>query len=358
MVSLAESLDDEEEDDEEIENLGMDAERAVHGHDWAGLLTADERGEMEGCPRPNVDGTKPRTLGDLIMEGIRKKEAEGSQRPEVMSQKLIDVYKRIGEYLAKYTSGKIPRAFKAIPRLLNWEEVLMYTSPEKWTAQAMSQASKIFASNLNAKMAQRFYNLVLLPAVRDDIASNKKLNYHYYQALRKAVFKPAAFIKGILIPLAEEGCTLREAVIIGSVISKVSIPVEHGAAALFKISDSACDWFPTTSYLMGVMINKKWALPTRAISAVVDHYYSFTQEDRTAMMEGPMPVVWHRCLLQFVEKYKYHLTAGQMLKIKETVKSHFHHQIGPEIRKELSLASRNALILQDTPREQNSEMNI
>jgi len=45
----------------------------------------------------------------------------------------------------------------------------------------MFAATKIFASNLNPRMAQRFYNLVLLDAVRADILENKKLNYHYYQ---------------------------------------------------------------------------------------------------------------------------------------------------------------------------------
>lgn len=65
------------------------------------------------------------------------------------------------------------------------------------------QATRIFASNLKEKMAQRFYNLVLLPRVRDDIAEYKKINFHLYQSLRKALYKPGAFMKGILLPLLE-----------------------------------------------------------------------------------------------------------------------------------------------------------
>jgi hypothetical protein len=39
----------------------------------------------------------------------------------------------------------------------------------------------------------------------------------YKQALKKATFKPAAFYKGILIPLcASRTCTLREAVVLSS----------------------------------------------------------------------------------------------------------------------------------------------
>ena len=51
-------------------------------------------------------------------------------------------------------------------------------------------------------MTQRFYALVLLPNVRENIATYKKLNYHLYMALKKAVFKPAAFFKGIILPLS------------------------------------------------------------------------------------------------------------------------------------------------------------
>lgn len=55
---------------------------------------------------------------------------------------------------------------------------------------------RIFASNLKERMAQRFYNLVLLPRVRDDIAEYKRLNFHLYMALKKALFKPGAWFKG------------------------------------------------------------------------------------------------------------------------------------------------------------------
>ena len=35
-------------------------------------------------------------------------------------------------------------------------------------------------------MAQRFYNLVLLPRVVEDLKFNKRLNYHLYQVARLA----------------------------------------------------------------------------------------------------------------------------------------------------------------------------
>lgn len=62
---------------------------------------------------------------------------------------------RIGKVLARYKSGRIPKAFKVIPILRNWESILYVTNPDKWTPQATFQATKIFASNMNEKLAQR-----------------------------------------------------------------------------------------------------------------------------------------------------------------------------------------------------------
>ena len=75
----------------------------------------------------------------------------------------------MGKLLSRYRAGKLPKAFKIIPSLRQWEEVLYLTMPFEWSAHAMRAATRIFASNLNPKMAQRFYALVLLPTVRDDI---------------------------------------------------------------------------------------------------------------------------------------------------------------------------------------------
>jgi hypothetical protein len=58
-------------------------------------------------------------------------------------------------------------------------------------------------------MAQRFYNTILFPRVIDDITENKRLNYHLYRALKKAIYKPAAFYKGIILPLCEVSGLMR-----------------------------------------------------------------------------------------------------------------------------------------------------
>ncbi|KAF4726807.1 hypothetical protein FOZ63_018712, partial [Perkinsus olseni] len=197
------------------------------------------------------------------------------------------------------------------------------------------EATKIFVSNLSPKQAQRYLNLVLLPAVREDIAVNKRLNFHYYEALKAATFKPAAWFKGIFLPLIIcPTCTIREAVIVCSVLSKCSLPVLHSAAALVRLCQlSGYSWpGPTASIAIRTIINKKYSLPTRAVTAVVDHYKGFIPDERE------MPVLWHQSLLAFVQRYKHELSQSEIQTLKAVMKAHPHKEITIEIRRELSAA--------------------
>jgi len=228
-----------------------------------------------------------------------------------------------------YKVGKMPKAFKVVPKLNNWEEILSLTNPLDWSPNAMYEAVKIFASNFNPRMAQRFYNLVLLPCVRDNLAEHKRLNFHYYRALHKALFKPAAFFKGILFPLASESCTLREAMIMSSVLSKASIPLVHASAVLVRLCEMS-PWYGTTSIFIATLVNKKYSLPLRVIDALVNHFCAFEGDDRV------LPIVWHRSLLLFVQRYKFDISPQQRRRILNTLKVHLHYGIGPEVRREFT----------------------
>lgn len=65
-------------------------------------------------------------------------------------------------------------------------------------------------------------------------------------------------------------CTLREAIIIGSVLAKNSIPLLHSSAAMLKIAEM--DYSGSNSIFLRVFIDKKYALPYRVIDAVVYHF--------------------------------------------------------------------------------------
>lgn len=202
---------------------------------------------------------------------------------------------RVGQLLSRYKSGKLPKAFKIIPSLNNWEEILYITDPDNWSPHATYEATRMFVSNLKAQQAQKFFSLVLLDRVREDIQENKKLHYHLFLALKKALYKPAAFFKGVLFPLCESGsCTLKEASILGSVLTRVSIPVLHSSAALLRLADM--DYTGPNSLFIRILLDKKYALPYKVVDALVSHFARFQNDPRE------MPVLWHQSLLVFAQR--------------------------------------------------------
>lgn len=68
-------------------------------------------------------------------------------------------------------------------------------------------------------------------------------------------------------------CTLREAIIIGSVIGKNSIPMLHSAAAILKLAEM--EYNGATSIFLRILFDKKYALPYRVVDAVVFHFLGY-----------------------------------------------------------------------------------
>jgi len=348
-TNIVDEDSDDEEEDEAIEELSVEEgdddfiendQGFVNVRD--GTLGLSPEDEAVVAAMNSGEGVEVRkTLADIIMEKIAEKESKDrgdmlvdNDEDELPSlpPKVVEVYTDIGQILSRYTSGKLPKAFKVIPSLSNWEQVLYLTRPDLWTPHAMYAATRIFASNLNPKMAQRFYYLVLLDAVRADIHQQKKLNYHYYLSLKKAVYKPAAFFKGLLLPLCKENCTLREAAIVASVLQRVSIPVHHSAVAIHKLAQMK-EYNGAASIFIKTLLNKKYALPVPVIASLVRHFASFIEDDRD------LPVLWHQALLTFCQRYKNEVQDQARESLRLVMKKHYHHKITPEIRRELFGAS-------------------
>ena len=116
---------------------------------------------------------------------------------------LLHFYSRLGLLLRSYKSGPLPKLFKVIPSLPAWARMLALTHPENWSPHACRAATKIFISNMKPAQAQLFLSVVLLDAIRGDIQENKKLNVHYFEALKKSLYKPGAFFKGIIFPMLD-----------------------------------------------------------------------------------------------------------------------------------------------------------
>lgn len=265
------------------------------------------------------------------------------------------VYSKVGLILSRYKAGKLPKPFKILPTIPAWETLLAITRPENWTPNSMYAATRIFISS-KPYNAQIFLNTVLLPAVQSHIAETQKLNVHLYNALKKALYKPSAFFKGIVFPmLTESRCTQREATIVASVVAKVSVPVLHSAAALHRLCEIAAEQMSSDPDAAGpcnifikTLLEKKYALPFKVIDALVFHFLRFRAVGASSAdaMDtesvagdlggtGKLPVIWHQCLLAFAQRYRNDITEDQREALLDLLLTRGHKNISPEVRREL-----------------------
>jgi essential nuclear protein 1 len=157
--------DDEEawgSEDDEVEEIEVDPNdlelfnKFNPSFDPATLLDPKADGDEE----PQGPGTN---LADLILEKIAAHEAaqqrgEGESVPQVqgggdmedaveLPAKVHEVYTQVGLLLSRYKSGKLPKPFKILPTLPQWDVLVDITRPDSWTANAVYEATKIFTSS-------------------------------------------------------------------------------------------------------------------------------------------------------------------------------------------------------------------
>ncbi|KIK42739.1 hypothetical protein CY34DRAFT_804569 [Suillus luteus UH-Slu-Lm8-n1] len=340
-VQFADDDDDDDDDDSDDDDMSDNG-------DAEDMFQLDS-GDIQALDTllPSNSGER-RTLADIIFAKLESGETNGvnvvhkvqqdQEHPDPalgLDPRLVESYSKLAVFLHGYKSGPLPKFFKVIPSLPAWARVLALTRPENWSPHACRAATRIFVSTMKPAQAQLFLSVVLLDAIREDIQSNKKLNVQYYECLKLALFKPAAFFKGIVFPMLENGCTLKEAAIIASVIAKKKVPVLHSAAALLRIANM--DYTGPNSLFIRVLIDKKYQLPYKVVDALVFHFIrlSNTYKARGRGDTQKLPVLWHQSLLAFCQRYSPDLTPDQKDALLDVIRVNPHLQIGLEVRREL-----------------------
>jgi essential nuclear protein 1 len=155
---------------------------------------------------------------------------------------------------------------------------------------------------------------------------------HYYNCLKKALFKPSGFFKGIIIPLSDS-TTAKEAAIFGSIIKKCSIPIAHSAACIMKLIDKCMTKVSMGAlFFMKMLLLKKYALPTPVKEALVKFFIKFTEYSS----KTPLPVLWHQTLLILVQVYKLDLNDEEKNLLRNLIAKQEHYLISEEVLKELN----------------------
>ncbi|EPT03093.1 hypothetical protein FOMPIDRAFT_1040573 [Fomitopsis schrenkii] len=129
--------------------------------------------------------------------------------------------------------------------------------------------------------------------------------------MRRALYKPAAFFKGIVSHLLNSGRTLQEAAIVTSVLAKVKVPLMHSVAALIRLANMS--YSGPDSLFVRELLDKRHALPYKVVDALGFHFIrlSNTYEVRRAGDAEKLPVLWHQFLLVFCQWLR-EINRGQM----------------------------------------------
>ncbi|GAP85215.1 putative bystin-like protein [Rosellinia necatrix] len=342
------------DDDESDVDASLDPEALKTFHDF--FPHDDDPIQWTGqTERTGFTGTQETNLADLILAKISAHEAgrdmdriEETGPDEIeFSPRVIEVYTKVGIFMSRYKSGKLPKPFKVLPSVPGWERIIELTNPPGWTTNACSAATRIFVSS-GPVVARRFVEMILLDRVRDDIDEHKKLSPHLWDALKKSLFRPEAFFNGFLFPLVSSGsCTLKEAHIISGILLRVSVPVLHSAAAIKALCDIASGDLGAAGVVntfLKTLLEKRYALPWQAIDSLVFHFLRMKhvgiEAGEKSLKEGGRPtVIWHQCLLVFAQRYRNEITEDQREALLDLLLEFGHNQITPEIRREL-LAGR------------------
>lgn len=151
---------DEWEDVDEHEKDVFDKDGYFDVMETEAMISANDQAILSafGTEKP-AKVSEGKSLADLIMQKLSAGDYQDGETADAkdvrgfgvedIDPKVIKTYKKLGVVMKTYRSGKLPKAFKVIPLVANWEELLFLTSPHTWSPNATYEATKIFASNFN-----------------------------------------------------------------------------------------------------------------------------------------------------------------------------------------------------------------
>jgi essential nuclear protein 1 len=120
-----------------------DTQAQISHNDEKLLKTLQKRREETGKAQPKQ--AESINLADLIMQKLQSgqfQDGAALDKKQVryedledgvassLDPKVVAAYKSLGTVLRQYKSGKLPKLFKIMPQIANWEEVLFLTKPE------------------------------------------------------------------------------------------------------------------------------------------------------------------------------------------------------------------------------------
>lgn len=219
-----------------------------------------------------------------------------------------------GLILKKYKSGTLPKILLGVPASSAWEPVLELMNPTEWSPHATLAVTRLFISKLPEDQAYLFNKNILLHRVRVELRTSQKLSIHLFDALGKATFKPRAFYKGIIFPLAQTDACSVLIKATSSILKRSSIPAQISSPALVHLTQMPYNG--AVAAFIATILDKNYTFPISTLNHAIAFYEQVAREH----VSTQLPLVYHVGLMTLVRKYGVALQGEQQLRLVEIVR--------------------------------------
>jgi len=186
--------------------------------------------------------------------------------------KVLKIFERTCLLLKIYRSGKIPKILKILPFLKNFEEILWLLRPDSWSSQALYVITRLFILRLDDLQIGRFFTQILAPRFQEAVFQPKKISSLLFLCLKVSTFRAKHFFSSLLFPiLKSQNCSIKEAIILGSVINKASFLLENVVWSLVSLVEDPCT--SPKLILIRIFLSKNYSLPYRILDILLDFFH-------------------------------------------------------------------------------------
>ena len=213
--------------------------------------------------------------------------------------KVLKILERTGIILKVYKSGKIPKIIKIIPLFENFEDLIWYTRPDRWSTQALFIISKIFIKKLNNFETKRFLTLIFLPRLQECIFKKENLNLYIPFISKIANLNPKIFFSSIILPFFKSSnCCKKESVVLSLILLKISFQTKHiswGLIKLLKTSQNSSKFI-----ILRTLLAKNYNFSYRLLDILVDFFIKNKHRTKN--------VFFLKCYIIFLKNYSKFLS--------------------------------------------------
>jgi essential nuclear protein 1 len=213
--------------------------------------------------------------------------------------KVLKILERTGIILKVYRSGKVPKIVKIIPLFENFEDLIWYTRPDRWSTRALFIVSKIFIKKLNNFETKRFLTLIFLPRLQECIFKKENLNLYIPFISKIANLNPKIFFSSIILPFfTSSRCCKTESVVLSLILLKISFQTKHISWALIKLLKTSQN---SPKYIiLRTLLAKNYNFSYRILDVLVDFFIKNKKRTKN--------VFFLKCYIIFLKNYSKFLS--------------------------------------------------